>query len=1397
MKKLIYICFFLLAGVANAQTTLLPTGSLWKYLDNGVDQGMVWKDSTFNDGVWSTGNAQLGYGEGDEATLLSYGGVPSNKYTTYYFRKKVNINTTAFINYTLNLKRDDGAIVYLNGNEVWRENMPSGAITYSTFAASDASDDGQTFLNNTIPSTYFVNGDNYICIEVHQFTLSSSDVSFDFSIIGNSAPPVPVLVRGPYLQQPTPNSMIVRWRTDINAPSKVWYGTSIGLQNAVVVDSTPKTEHIITVNGLSSQTKYFYSVGDYTNVLQGDANNYFTTSPNQGTNKNTRLWFIGDHGTADQSPRNMRDAFLAYSGSRRADLMFMLGDNAYGNGTDAEYQASTFQNQLEGVIKNIPLLPCAGNHDLDVASASSQTGPYFDIFSMFTSGQGGGVASGTEAYYSFNYGQIHFICLESTTASFRQMNSPMMQWLQNDLAANTQKWTIVYWHHPPHSKGTHDSDADIEEIEMRQNFNPIIEQYKVDLVLSGNSHSYERSMYINGHYGFSNTFNSTHKIDSTLGSIAAPYLKQSSKQYKGTVYIQVGCSGVPEPITNGGWPHPAMSSAIKDSLGSMVIDVDGDSLVSRFISGNPLNPLVLDEFKIVRQCNLTATINSIPTQCPTGSAVTLTANPSGGTFSGVGVSGNSFNPVTAGIGVHTITYNYSDGICSTSASIQITVASPQITAPSTTICAGLNVTMTASSGISYQWYRNSVLLTGATNQTYAASSNGTYYCRIVSSTCTANSNNIVLTVINNPNPVVTAGSPTSFCSPGTVTFTSNSFANVTYQWRKNGIDIANATNQNYTATSNGTYRVVQTANGCYKSSSSISVTLASSVSASISANGPVSFCSGGSVVLSVNNPIPGYNYQWKNGVANISGATLSSYIVTGSGAYSCVVSASCGSATSNNIAVTVGTINTSVLPAGSVAICSGSSITLNAFSDVSYSYQWLLNGSPVLGATQSSYTTSLAGDYAVNITTSCGSAASLVTTVVANSVSIFISATGATTICSGNTVQLNVDNVINGYNYQWKKDGIDISGATAATYSASLSGNYNCVVSGLCGTANSNSISVGVESTIASITPSGSITVCNGSSATLTANVGAGYSYQWKLSGVNINGATNNTYLTTVPGSYTVDVTGVCGNATSNPTNIVNSPGVISISPSPTLSFCAGLNFQLSASTGVGFTYQWLRNGLNIANATNSTLTYANAGTYTIKISQNGLCTTTSSGTVITQVNNPIPTITPSTAQTICAGSQVAFSTNNFAGVSYQWQRNSVDISGATLQNFNASTTGSYRVKQTANGCSKSTPSTSVTVTTCSLAQQQRNGTSSIATNFRIAPNPFTNSSFLIIPNEYNNISLKVFVYDALGKRADFNIMRNSDSFEISRNNVHSGIYFLRVKDTNDNDLYSAKIIID
>ncbi|MFH0793802.1 MAG: metallophosphoesterase, partial [bacterium] len=104
---------------------LIPWEATWRYRDNGSNQGTAWRETTFDDSSWTTGPAELGYGDGDEATLVSFGGNPNNKYTTTYFRRVFQVQDPAqYAGLRFQIIRDDGAVVYLNGTEVFRSNMP-------------------------------------------------------------------------------------------------------------------------------------------------------------------------------------------------------------------------------------------------------------------------------------------------------------------------------------------------------------------------------------------------------------------------------------------------------------------------------------------------------------------------------------------------------------------------------------------------------------------------------------------------------------------------------------------------------------------------------------------------------------------------------------------------------------------------------------------------------------------------------------------------------------------------------------------------------------------------------------------------------------------------------------------------------------------------------------------------------------------------------------------------------------------------------------------------------------------------------------------------------------------------------------------------------------------------
>jgi len=409
------------------------------------------------------------------------------------------------------------------------------------------------------------------------------------------------VIRGPYLQMGTPNSMIIRWRTDVATNSRVRYGTVRGKLTSVAENPTITTENEVTLSGLKPNTTYYYAVGTTTKILAGnDATHFFITAPKVGTPKQTRIWVLGDSGTANRYAKEVRDAYYKYTGARHTDLWLMLGDNAYPKGTDADYQAAVF-NIYPAILSKSVLWPTLGNHDGHSSDSATQSGPYYDIFSLPSNAEAGGLASGTEAYYSFNYGNIHFIVLDSYETD-TSPHGPMMTWLENDLTASTQDWNIAYWHHPPYSKGVHNSDDtsgyEKELVRIREDALPILDAYGVDLVLTAHSHSYERSFLLDGHYDISTTLlpsmilNNGNGQPKGSGAYTKPALGPSP--HTGAVYVVAGASGKSD---GGALNHPAMSISL-DVMGSMVIDLSGNRLDAIYLDRPGA---VRDSFTIIKK----------------------------------------------------------------------------------------------------------------------------------------------------------------------------------------------------------------------------------------------------------------------------------------------------------------------------------------------------------------------------------------------------------------------------------------------------------------------------------------------------------------------------------------------------------------------------------------------------------------------------------------------------------------------------------------------------------------------------------------------------------------------------------------------------------------------------
>ncbi len=400
--------------------------------------------------------------------------------------------------------------------------------------------------------------------------LSATSAPVNITIITG---PVATLVNGPYLQISSPTGMVVRWRTDPAVSSRVRYGTDAADLSLVAGNDAATIEHEILLGQLLPDTKYYYQIGSTNQVLAQGADLFFHSAPVSA--KPTRIWVTGDTRTGDANQRRVYDAYRQFTGSNYTHVWLLMGDNGGESGTDLQFQVNFF-DMFTNILQQTVAYPCIGNHD----SYSLHT--YLNLFCLPTAGEAGGVPSGSERYYSFNYGKIHFVVLDSVTSDI-STNGPMYAWLARDLAANTNDWLIAYWHYTPYSKGSHDSDTESGMVYMRERFVPLLEANGADLLLFGHSHGYERSYLLDGHYDVSSTLTSAMLKDDGDGRPDGDgaYRKPDlgPHPHQGAVYAVVGSSGL---VSCGPMNHPAMYLS-ECNFGSMVIDIDGNRLDAKFL----------------------------------------------------------------------------------------------------------------------------------------------------------------------------------------------------------------------------------------------------------------------------------------------------------------------------------------------------------------------------------------------------------------------------------------------------------------------------------------------------------------------------------------------------------------------------------------------------------------------------------------------------------------------------------------------------------------------------------------------------------------------------------------------------------------------------------------------
>lgn len=403
------------------------------------------------------------------------------------------------------------------------------------------------------------------------------------------------ITRGPYLQIPTPDSIHVRWRTEYPTASLIEYGTQKSQLKSSQSLALLTTEHDLVLRNLEPNTKYFYSIYEYRDdkkkLLIGNSEKYYFITPASINDKfNFKAWILGDQGTGERTQKKTKKAFEKYNKDLKLDFILTLGSNAYEEGTDEQYQ-KLFFDFYESFLARIPVYTSFGEHDggmiegLRGATAISYPEPkgiYFDNFTLPSLGEAGGVGSKTEAYYSFNYGNAHFVVLDSFDSHW---DSRMLEWLDLDLMTNNQDWTIVSVHHPPYSaRIKYHLEANQTNKWVLENVVPILEKHNVDLVLSSQIAKYER----------------TEQIKNGRNVSPDNALKANSiySQGHGPIYVVAGNSGrLDEDLLEAGRSdYSIMHKAIYES-GFLVLDISAINLGLSFVNEKAK---LKDHFDIIR-----------------------------------------------------------------------------------------------------------------------------------------------------------------------------------------------------------------------------------------------------------------------------------------------------------------------------------------------------------------------------------------------------------------------------------------------------------------------------------------------------------------------------------------------------------------------------------------------------------------------------------------------------------------------------------------------------------------------------------------------------------------------------------------------------------------------------
>lgn len=478
------------AQVAGPEPALVPVGAVWRFRlnrlgENGPPEN--WTARDFDDSGWEGGPSGFGTGLGDEATVL-----PGTNLASACFRARFVLDDPTAVRWLmLRLDYHSGFVAWLNGREVARRGPVSDPPTWDEvvpFRGRYATEEWDL----TPARVTLVAGTNVLALQVHPYMQPAPALALVAELRANFA-------RGPYVQQVGPHRAHLLWRTVVPATAVVEYGPGPEMPWRVE-QPEPQIEHRVWLTNLPAGRDCFYRV----RIRAGEDEAVspiasFRTAPLSGP---VRFAVVGDTGSGTL-PQLQVASCLA---TAAVDLVLHMGDLGYPAFTRALTDLR-FLSVYEPMMRRVPWYPTVGNHEL---YGPERLTPYWEAWSLPTN-----EVTGTAHFYSFDYGDVHFVSLfvptltplGNPTECSIGPGSVQWLWLSNDLAGTDRPWRVVFLHSPLFHSGGHrfddfNSNGVEDRLELQAWVLPLLTRFGVQVVFSGHDHSYERLAPVQGVHFF-------------------------------------------------------------------------------------------------------------------------------------------------------------------------------------------------------------------------------------------------------------------------------------------------------------------------------------------------------------------------------------------------------------------------------------------------------------------------------------------------------------------------------------------------------------------------------------------------------------------------------------------------------------------------------------------------------------------------------------------------------------------------------------------------------------------------------------------------------------------------------------------------------------------------------